>query len=90
MFKKFKSLETSKKMVLVVTLVWVLSIIIGFIGMTFGFDYTIIINIVNLDFLVLLGYYFGKAGMENVTKIINSESIEKENKYDDIDKNDNP
>lgn len=67
-FKKFKALETAKKLITVVTLTWMLSIIIGFIGILFSFDFIPIITIVNIDFLVILGYYFTKAGVENVSK----------------------
>jgi len=69
MFKRFKKLETSKKLITIVTIVWILSIAIGFIGIPLVLDFTTIINIVNVDFLVILGYYFTKSGAENVTKI---------------------
>lgn len=68
MFKKFKKLETSKKLITLVSAVWALSIVAGFIGLSFGFSFIPVITIVNIDFLVVLGYYFTKAGTENVVK----------------------
>lgn len=88
MFKKFKKLETSKKLITIVTIIWILSIIIGFVGLSFGFDFITIVNVVNLDFLVILGYYFTKAGTENVVKLVkkNLETKEsEENIYDKMD-----
>ncbi|KFZ25924.1 MAG: hypothetical protein KQ78_01880 [Candidatus Izimaplasma bacterium HR2] len=67
-----------------------MSIIIGFVGLSFGFDFITIINVVNLDFLVILGYYFTKAGTENVIKLTKSFKIEEtkepeKNIYDGMD-----
>lgn len=83
MFNKFKKLETSKKLVSVVSSVWVFSIIIGFIGILFSFNFIPIITIVNIDFLIVLGYYFTKAGTENVVKglLVKTKA---ENIYDSI------
>jgi len=89
MLKKFLKLQTSKKLITIVVLVWVLSIIIGYIGTFFGISFIDIIQIVNLDFLVILGFYFTKAGSENIVKITKDFTMKKkEPEYDELNEYD--
>jgi len=70
LFSSFKSLEMSKKLTVVILTFWILLIIADIIiYLITGNTINDIVDYVNTSFLVILGSYFGKSMIENVTKI---------------------
>ena len=72
MLKNLFKMETSKKLLLLVTIVWLISTIVNYTSIYFGFDtfqiaatYEVISDIFKWEILV----YSGKAGVENYQKI---------------------
>lgn len=69
-FNGFRQLEMSKKLTIIVLIFWILLIIADIVFyMIFNKDINIIVDYVNTAFLVILGSYFGKSMVENISKI---------------------
>lgn len=64
-----KNLEHSKKLSYIMTTLFIFVVVGAMVAKVFGIDMSAIINPVLIAETIVLGYYFGKAGVENVAKI---------------------
>lgn len=71
-----KNLTFSKWLALIITSLFIATVIAGIVLECFGHDISTYVNIVLISETVVLGGYFGKAGFENITKIKNNEGSE--------------
>lgn len=70
--EKIGNMETSKKILTVVTIVWILSVVTNYVLAYLGIESNMVnstFNLINTTFIVELGYYGAKSGVENVSKI---------------------
>lgn len=81
MFKKilkaFTSLEFSKKLAVVVTVLYILMVTITTIFKIQGTDITSVLEYVQYSFIIVLSGYTLKSGAENITKIKVSDLFKK-------------
>ena len=79
-FGSFAKTEFSKKIAVVVTALYIMSVFFTFaMKVAFGQDLTFILEYVQYSFVIVLGGYIGKAAVENVTKIKISDLLNKDN-----------
>lgn len=63
----FKTAPMSKKLTVVVTAVWVTSVVSGQLLLAIaGINISAILEFVQTAFVIILGFYFFKAGAENI------------------------
>ena len=75
--KMFK-IDTSKKILWIVTATWLVSVVVNYTMAYLNIESNIIIStftVVNTAFMLELGYYGAKSGIENVTKIRNNKQV---------------
>jgi len=78
LIEKIKNIETSKKLLFIVTFVWVATLTVNYVSAYQGIESNTInqtFNLVNNAFIIELGYYGFKSGAENITKIKNNSKI---------------
>jgi len=76
--EKIKSIETSKLLLFIVTTVWIASIVINYVMGYLTIESVMVLttfNAINNAFIIELGYYGLKSGIENVTKIKTDKKI---------------